>query len=393
MNAARRQRLLLALLVSLLLHLLVLGAPAGYLPFLAEGGIAEAPVAVRLDAHLARLPDAAPAISLSVGASSVPQTGLAEAAEAAARPGQPPPVAAPPAGEVPREGGQESGVPAVAVAAVTGGTEVAGVAGVAGNAAGARDDVLAEPSASGAQEAAAAAQEGVPVVAASHFSLPRRGSVRFRVMRGEHGLVVGQSVHHWNHDGQNYVLNSVTETTGLIALFKPVRAIWLSQGAIGAQGLQPHEFRTEKNGVRGDAAGFDWQSMTLSLSGGSQRTVRLMPGSQDVLSMFYQLGTMLPALQQHVQAVEQDGFRLYVTTGRKLEEYHFQWLGEESRTLKRLGEQPAVHLRVLAGEQTIDLWLGENLRGLPLQIRYTDGKGDSFDQVADEIEFEEEKGL
>lgn len=51
MNAARRQRLLLALLVSLLLHLLVLGAPAGYLPFLAEGGIAEAPVAVRLDAR------------------------------------------------------------------------------------------------------------------------------------------------------------------------------------------------------------------------------------------------------------------------------------------------------------------------------------------------------
>lgn len=248
---------------------------------------------------------------------------------------------------------------------------------MAGNATGARDEVLAEPSASGVQEAAAAAQEGVPVVAASHFSLPRRGSVRFRVMRGEGGPAVGQSVHHWNHDGQNYVLNSVTETTGLIALFKPVRAIWLSQGAIGAQGLQPHEFRTEKNGVRGDAVGFDWQSMTLSLVAGAATDGTPDAGQSGCLDMFYQLGTMLPALQQHVQAVKRNGFRLYVTTGRKLEEYHFQWLGEESRTLKRLGQQPAVHLRVLTGEQTIDLWLGENLRGSPLQIRYTDGKSNT----------------
>ncbi len=224
------------------------------------------------------------------------------------------------------------------------------------------------------------------------FSLPPRGRVHYQVMRGERGLVVGQSVHHWNHNGKNYVLNSVTETTGLIALFKPVRVVWVSQGAVGPEGLRPHDFRSEKEGGRADSARFDWANMTLDLSGGGQRTVRLLPGSQDVLSMFYQLGSMLPGLLQQDDTVAKEGFSLPVTTGRKLEEYRFQWLGETSLDLPRLGVQRTVHLRVSAGEQTIDLWLGESLRALPLKIRYTDGKGDSFDQLADQIEFEDTKG-
>ena len=225
------------------------------------------------------------------------------------------------------------------------------------------------------------------------LTLPRRGSVRFAVSRGDQGFVVGQSTHHWNHDGKTYVLNSVTETTGLIALFRSVRVVWLSQGEVRGDGLLPHEFRTEKDGVRGDAASFDWEAMKLGLTGGSQREVRLQPGTQDVLSMFYQLSTMLPMLVRESndvgEARERRGsFSLYVTTGRKLERYRFDVLGEERLALRQRGSQRVLHVRTPAGDQTIDIWLGMDLRGLPLKIRYTDGKGDSFDQKAEEIEFD-----
>jgi hypothetical protein len=35
------------------------------------------------------------------------------------------------------------------------------------------------------------------------------------------------------------------------------------------------------------------------------------------------------------------------------------------------------------------LWISAELRGLPLKIRFTDRKGEIFDQVADEIDIQE----
>lgn len=212
--------------------------------------------------------------------------------------------------------------------------------------------------------------------------LPRRGSIRFVISRGDQGFIIGQSLHRWNRDDQSYSLSSVTETTGIAAVFRPARVLQFSEGEIGVAGLRPSKFRTEKNGVAGDAATFDWTGMSLGLApgGGIQRAVPLVAGAQDMLSMFYQFSALYPRMPRELNEI-------MVATGRKFERYTFTVLREETLET-RLGQMRTLHLRTAAEVEAIDIWMGLDLQGLPLKIRYTDRDGESYNQVADEIEFE-----
>lgn len=205
-------------------------------------------------------------------------------------------------------------------------------------------------------------------------ALPAKGRVRYVITRGEGGLVVGQSVHTWEHDGLAYKLQSVTETTGLAAIFKPARVVQTSQGEVTAEGLKPHEFRHERVGGL-DTANFDWSRRMVAYAG---REDSVVAGAQDMLSMYYQVVLMTPA---------SGVLEIPIATGRKLENYRFEILGEEVVTLPA-GERPAMRVRIRSGNDTIELWLGvgkgADMRGLPLKIRFTDRKGEIFDQLADE---------
>ncbi|MBP9712540.1 MAG: DUF3108 domain-containing protein [Sterolibacterium sp.] len=386
----RQHRLTLALLISLLLHLVAMGAPGWRVPTLNDWLPQEEIRPSHMDARLV-----APAAELSPAVAArrvagVPQAPLkpvpVRRVVAVASPSPVPAgvLALPPESSTVDAAAEPSFNPAVEAGASLAADEVLafaepGRATAAAPVADAGTDMNADTDTDAARSA----------VASPRFQLPRRGHVRFNVTRGEQGFVVGQSVHHWNHDNKSYVLNSVTETTGLIALFRSVRVVWLSQGEIGRDGLRPHEFRTEREGVRGDSASFDWPALKLGLSGGVLREQPLPPGTQDVLSMFYELGHWLPVWSREAGTGKPNSNSLYVTTGRKLERYRFEILGDETLTLRQRGRQRALHVRTLAGEQTIDIWLAYDLRGLPLRIRYTDGKGESYDQLADEIEFDD----
>lgn len=222
------------------------------------------------------------------------------------------------------------------------------------------------------------------------MSLPRNGSIRFSV---EKGFIVGQSVHRWSHDGKEYSLSSLTQTTGLAAFFQPVRLTWTSTGMLDGKGLQPHEFRVEKNGVAGDSADFDWAAKQLVLSSDTQQEVPLVSGAQDMLSVFYQLGMLLPALaDQAPTGGTMARAELMVATGRKFERYGFDVVGEEKLSLK-FGKYRTVHLRTASGKETTEVWLAPDLHNLPVKIRITDRKGDSYDQIAESIEFEGMPGI
>ena len=218
----------------------------------------------------------------------------------------------------------------------------------------------------------APAQAPAPV---QHSALPGKGRVRYVVTRGEGGFVVGQTVHTWEHDGLAYKAQSVAETTGLAALFKPVRVVQSSEGELTAEGLKPHEFRHQR--VAGlDTASFDWARRIVAYGG---REESIAPGTQDMLSLYYQLVLLAP---------QSGALNVPIATGRKLENFRIEVLGEETVALPA-GERRAMRLRTRSGNDSIDLWIAPDMRGLPVKIRITDRKGEIFDQVVQDIDIRE----
>lgn len=239
----------------------------------------------------------------------------------------------------------------------------------------------AEPEAASVAEPVPSAIESV-ARAPVKTALPGKGRVRYILTRGEGGLVIGQAIHSWEHDGLNYRLKNITETTGLAALFKPAQALQSSSGEVTEEGLRPMEFRQERSSVGIDIAQFDWQRRIVAYAG---REEALVNGTQDILSMFYQLVLLAP----RSGAVE-----MPIATGRRLGNYRWEVIGEETLTFPG-GERRAVRIGTRSGNDNIELWLpladAGTSRSLPLKIRFTDRKGEIYDQVVDETSLQEQQ--
>ena len=205
--------------------------------------------------------------------------------------------------------------------------------------------------------------------------LPASGVIRFAIFKESLGLQVGRAEHRWEfrEDG-SYRLTGITETSGLAALLKPVRLEVESSGRLVAGGLQPETLRTLKNGkATNENADFSWLTAEVSLSrDGSVRPIA--PGTQDILSLNYQLAYLGQLA---------DGASIGVVTGKKYERYALDSLGEEEIDTPA-GHFRTLHLRAMTDSVT-EIWIALDRGRLPVKIRFTDKKGESFEQVATEI--------
>lgn len=205
---------------------------------------------------------------------------------------------------------------------------------------------------------------------------PRSGRIVYQVTRGEGGMIVGESRQEWQHDGVQYELRTVTETTGLAALFHPASVEQTSQGAIDDRtGLQPRNFASRRGEKRQEVAEFDRIQGRVSFNNG--RSAAMLPDTQDLLSLFHQLGGLPPDGRE---------WSLMIATGRKLARYRVT-LADEGLLDSALGQQPARHF-VIAGDardEVTEVWVDAN-SGLPLKIRHRDRKGENFDQLATHID-------
>lgn len=205
--------------------------------------------------------------------------------------------------------------------------------------------------------------------------LPASGVIRYAVFKSTLAIQIGQSEQRWAfaEDG-SYQLQGVTETTGIAAVFKPTRIEQLSRGRLVAGGLQPEHFTTTRNGREtNENADFDWPALQVHLSRDDSRQA-MTAGTQDILSLNFQL-----AYLGHLA----HGVSLGVVTGRKYDRYSIDSLGEEEVEVPA-GRYRTLHLRAQT-ETTTDIWIALEQRGLPVKIRFTDKKGESFEQVATEI--------
>ena len=198
------------------------------------------------------------------------------------------------------------------------------------------------------------------------------GRIRFILYKGEQGMAVGQVVHQWQVGDGRYQLTGTLETTGLAALFKPIKIVQESRGRVDAGGLHPEQFVVHRNGkVSGERADFDLAAGTVSVAGRPPQPAGA--AAQDLLSFHYQLGLLSP----------NGRLEMGVATGKKFDQIHFELLGTETLQTPA-GSFATRHYRA-AGDTTTEVWVAVERSGVPVKIRYIDRNGDSFDEVAAEL--------
>jgi hypothetical protein len=215
--------------------------------------------------------------------------------------------------------------------------------------------------------------------------LPHKGEIAYALYLGNDRFNVGRTLQTWEISGDRYRLASISETTGLAAVFSRQRMAYESQGKLTPAGLRPDHFTTER--VRSGksekaAAEFNWSGGSAAI-GNPPRTMALPADAQDIVSFMYQLG-LAPLTPGRIE--------LPITNGWKLERYELE-IGIEEMLDTPFGALRAVPVKQVrrAGQETIELWLAPAYRWLPVRIRFFNREGEpSGEQLVTEIRVSED---
>jgi hypothetical protein len=216
-------------------------------------------------------------------------------------------------------------------------------------------------------------------------SFPRKGRITYELTMNT--TPVGRTVQTWEFDGTEYTLGSQSESTGLLEVFRSTRYYYLSKGTVSDRGLRPERFVSSvKRGSRSEEsqAAFNWEQGQVRLGRLPQQdTVALPAGSQDILSLMYQLALVLPAPGRVMMPY---------TRGRQLETASFDVLPAETidTPLGRLRAVPVIQVRE-NGRESLGLWLATEYRNLPVRIRFYNRDGElSGEQLVNAIQVSEQ---
>lgn len=353
-----RSRLALALLVSLLLHLLLAGGLSSF-------------------DHRAG-PDESLLIRAALVPAPLPPPPPVPAPEAEPAPPPPPPKPAP---KPPRE--PRAPAPTPPEAPSVGQADALPQVGNTEDAEPERPRIPDEPERDENDEPGRDAAVDDTQEVSPQQALVGEARLEFEVYRGD-SLRIGETRYHWVHDGMRYRMDTVTETTGLAGLLKPLRIEQYSEGDVGSEGLQPRRFVQDSKQAKppDEQVDFDWTASQVMLRSGSKTaTHALTPGSQDMASLWLEI----------IWRAQRGGeFDFNVATGRR---YTPRWFVPDDAPTgldTALGRLLVKRLQVRAqpGDNQIEVWLAPDLRWLPVRIRFTDRKGDVYDQRVRRIEYE-----
>ena len=179
-------------------------------------------------------------------------------------------------------------------------------------------------------------------------------------------------------DGNHYQLKWLTEGRGIAALIFP-DLLQVSEGFLIKTGLQPTSYlyqfgnKTEKTRT----ANFDWlnKKVTMQTSKGS-KIEDLPEGAQDLLSFMYQFMYVAPLQTMQIP----------IATGKKLTTYDYSFEGEENinSPLGEIKTMRIMHSGVDSDEKT-ELWLAIDYQYVPVKIRKIEKNGDVVEMVATRI--------
>ncbi|MFN3593096.1 MAG: DUF3108 domain-containing protein [Thiobacillaceae bacterium] len=214
-----------------------------------------------------------------------------------------------------------------------------------------------------------------PTPPAERPVVPSAFTIRYVVKGSEGGFTLGRLQHTWQSDGQRYSLSAVAQASGILRLIYSRLLTQTSLGEITAEGLRPDHYWLQR-GQRQLQAHFDWVQMQADL-GPDRPPQALEPGTQDLLSVMYQVSLFPPPAEG----------RIWVLDGKRLREYGYWELARETLELP-IGQVATRHLKVAAegSEESFELWLREVHPQLPVKIRMLGNRQGDAVLLAESIE-------
>jgi hypothetical protein len=196
------------------------------------------------------------------------------------------------------------------------------------------------------------------------------------------GMQVGVISEHFQADGGNYRVVSETKTIGLARFVKRQPLNYLSTGRLTPEGLRPVHFEGRRNAGEEPqyAARFDWTQSELTLRhDGKVQSISLPPGTQDRLSVMYQL-MFLPL--ERMRLID-----LPMTNGRKLDRYRYR-VTPDVEIETPIGRLKTLHLvkQHEPGESGAEVWVSPQHHYFPVKVVIVEKNGMRFEQVIQTLE-------
>ena len=205
------------------------------------------------------------------------------------------------------------------------------------------------------------------------YALPGSTRLKYNVVATKGSLSFNvRSELLWQQDGSHYDLRLE------VSAFLLGSRVQTSTGRVTSAGLAPQRFADK---VRTEVAAHFERDRQLVIFSANTPQIALLPGMQDQLSVFIQLGAMIagaPAKYPPGTAL------VFETIGPRSGEKWVLTVGEEEKLDLPGGELAALKLtRSPRGDydQTLEFWLAPQLGYLPARIKLTEKNGDYADQV------------
>lgn len=217
---------------------------------------------------------------------------------------------------------------------------------------------------------------------------PSAFTLSFDVYYGDYddrGIGVASADYHLKlQGGGRYRINTEARATGVLAVFYSGTLVQSSEGVLGAQGFVPSRY-TEKRGRRPERQyAFDARARRIRQLEDPAIDFAYPEGTQDRLSIFFQLGLLARGDAARFQPGQQ--FTLPLAGSRRIDEPFFKVKGQE-RIRTNAGTFEALHVSVnKPGDEDaprFDIWLAPSLKMLPVRIRVLEhgSRGKIIDQI------------
>lgn len=205
--------------------------------------------------------------------------------------------------------------------------------------------------------------------------LPKQAQLTFAVYKSGTSFAIGEAHHRLNIDAEHrYTITTGANTTGIVRLLKKFELTQTSTGTLTENGLQPAKFVEDKltsNGTETHRADFNWQEKTLYFSAGN--SAALPNNSQDIVSFMYQLSQLQWG---------NNPIAMNISNGKKLEHYEIA-VGEEELVSTPMGKLRAIPFRKIHGpnEEGLNIWLAVEYRLLPIKISQIERDGSTAGEM------------